>query len=194
MILAVTFGVSAKFRCGPVVGANFSQYYWTQKLFKSSMGVGYSAGVQCEVMIPGIGFGIDFAVKYANRGGKCNFSEQYIWSSDGIGDTDLRMHTLQIPVNLRFKWTKMDGIENIVAPFAYAGPQFNFNLANTTCPAIKKAAGSVGLEVGLGVELWKRFQLSAGYVWDVTDDLSTIKLDEFNGHIQGWMIDFAVMF
>lgn len=194
MILAVTFGVSAKFRCGPVVGANFSQYYWTQKLFKSSMGIGYSAGVQCEVMIPGIGFGIDFGARYANRGGKCNFGEQYIWSSDGIGETDLRMHTLQIPVHVRFKWTKMDGVENFIAPFAYAGPQFNFNLANTKCPAIKKANGAVGLEVGIGMELWKRFQLSAGYVWDVTDDLSTIKLDEFNGHLQGWMVDFAVMF
>lgn len=194
MCLAVAVGASAKFRVGPTVGANFSRFYWTQGLFENSVLPGYSAGVQCELMIPGIGFGIDFGLKYANRGGKCYFSQQYVWSSDGIGDTDLRIHTLQIPVNVRFKWTRMDGFENYLAPFVFAGPQFNFNLANTKCEAIKKAGGSVGLEVGLGLELWKRFQLSGGYVWDMTDDLSTKKLDDFNGHLQGWIVDFAVLF
>lgn len=194
MFLAVALGASAKFRCGPTVGANFSRYYWTQSLFESSQLAGFSAGLQCEVMIPGIGFGIDFGLKYANRGGQCNFSEQKIWASQGIGDTDLRMHTVQIPLNLRFKYTRLNGVENYVAPFAFAGPQFNFNVASTKCDAVKRAGASVGIECGLGVELFKRYQLSAGYVWDVTYDTETRKLDEFSAHLQGWMIDFAVLF
>lgn len=194
MFLAVALGASAKFRCGPTVGANFSRYYWTQSLFESSQRAGFSAGLQCEVMIPGIGFGIDFGLKYANRGGQCNFSEQKIWASQGIGDTDLRMHTVQIPLNLRFKYTRLNGVENYVAPFAFAGPQFNFNVASTKCDAVKRAGASVGIECGLGVELFKRYQLSAGYVWDVTYDTETRKLDEFSAHLQGWMIDFAVLF
>lgn len=194
MVLVVAFGASAKFRFGPTVGMNISRYYWSQKLFETPQTVGYSAGIQCEVMIPGIGFGIDFGLKYADRGGRCNFREQYVWSSTGIGNTDLRLHTIQIPVNLRFKWTKMDGFENYLAPFAYAGPQFNFNASTSRCAAIRKVNAAVGLEVGLGVELWKRFQLSAGYVWDMTDDVESIKLDEFTAHLQGWMIDFTVLF
>lgn len=194
MVLAVAFGASAKFRCGPTVGVDFSRYYWTQKLFESSTRPGFSAGLECEVMIPGVGFGIDFGLKYANRGGQCNFAEQYVWSSDGIGNTNLRLHTIQVPLNLRFKYTKLNGVENIVAPFAYAGPQFNFNVAESECDAVKRAGVSVGLACGLGAEFLKKYQISGGYVWDVTYDTKTYKLDEFSARLQGWMIDLTVLF
>jgi len=194
MVLAVAFGASAKFRWGPTVGANFPYYYWEQQLVKSTTLPGFSAGVQCELMIPGIGFGIDFGLRYVNRGGRVAFGDQYIWSSEGIGTTDLRLHTVQIPLNLRFKWTRMDGFENYLAPFAYAGPQFNFNVANTRCDAVKRASASVGLGVGVGVEIYKRFQLSGGYIWDVTYDVGTHKLDDFTARLEGWVVDFAVLF
>lgn len=145
-------------------------------------------------MIPGIGFGVDFGLRYANRGGRVAFGDQYVWSSDGIGTVDLRLQTIQIPVNLRFKWTRMNGIENYVAPFVYAGPEFNFNVANTKCDAVKRAGASVGLGVGLGAELFKRYQLSGGYVWDVTYDVKTHKLDEFSARLEGWVVNFAVLF
>ncbi|MDE7181212.1 MAG: PorT family protein [Muribaculaceae bacterium] len=192
--LAVAFGASAKFRVGPTVGVNFERYYWEQKLISNGVIPGFSAGVQCELMIPGIGFGIDFGLKYANRGGKCGFGDQYVWGVDNIGTTDLRIHTLQIPLNLRFKWTRMDGFENTLAPFVYAGPQFNFNLAHSKCPAVRNSSGSVGIAVGLGVELFKRYQISGGYVWDTTYDVETYKLDNFSARLQGWMVDFAVLF
>ena len=194
MVLAVAFGASAKFRWGPVVGANFPYYYWEQNLVESTTLAGVSAGVQCELMIPGIGFGVDFGLRYVNRGGKVAFDDQYVWASDGIGTTDLRLQTVQIPVNLRFKWTRMNGVENYIAPFIYGGPEFNFNVASTKCDAVKRAGASVGLGVGLGAELFKRYQLSGGYVWDVTYDVKTHKLDDFSARLEGWVVNFAVMF
>lgn len=194
MVLAVALGASAKFRWGPVVGANFLHYNWKQQLVESTTIPGFNVGVQCEVMIPGIGFGIDFGLRYVNRGGRVAFDDQYVWSSDNIGTTDLRLHTVQIPLNLRFKWTRMDGFENYLAPFVYGGPQFNFNVANTKCEAVKRASASVGLGVGLGVEIFKRFQLSGGYLWDVTYDVRTHKLDDFSSRLEGWVVDFAVLF
>lgn len=194
MVLAVALGASAKFRWGPVVGANFLHYNWKQQLVESTTIPGFNVGVQCEVMIPGIGFGIDFGLRYVNRGGSVAFDDQYVWSSDNIGTTDLRLHTVQIPLNLRFKWTRMDGFENYLAPFVYGGPQFNFNVANTKCEAVKRASASVGLGVGLGVEIFKRFQLSGGYLWDVTYDVRTHKLDDFSSRLEGWVVDFAVLF
>lgn len=194
MVLAVAFGASAKFRWGPVVGANFPYYYWEQNLVVSTTLAGFSAGVQCELMIPGIGFGVDFGLRYVNRGGKVAFDDQYVWASDGIGTTDLRLQTVQIPVNLRFKWTRMNGVENYIAPFIYGGPEFNFNVASTKCDAVKRAGASVGLGVGLGAELFKRYQLSGGYVWDVTYDVKTHKLDDFSARLEGWVVNFAVMF
>ncbi|MCM1370190.1 MAG: PorT family protein [Candidatus Amulumruptor caecigallinarius] len=191
---AVAVSASAKFRWGPTLGANFSDYHWKQDLVGTEMTPGFSAGLQGELMIPGIGFGIDMGLKYVNRGGKVHFGDQYIWSSSGIGVVDLRLHTIQVPINLRFKWTRMNGIENYVAPFLFAGPQFNFNVANTKCEAVKKAGASVGIQCGLGFELFKRYQISAGYVWDVTYDVETIKLDNFSARLQGWLVDVAVLF
>lgn len=194
LCLAVAFGASAKFRWGPTVGANFPYYYWEQNLVGSTTLAGFSVGVQGELMIPGIGFGVDFGLKYANRGGKVAFGDQYVWSSDGMGTTDLRLHTIQVPVNLRFKYTRLNGIENYIAPFVYGGPEFNFNVANTDCPAVKRAGMSVGLGVGLGAELYKRYQISGGYVWDVTYDVKTYKLDDFSARLEGWVVNVAVLF
>lgn len=192
--LAVALGASAKFRWGPTVGADFSYYYWHQRLISSHTLAGVKAGVGCEVMIPGIGFGVDFGLKYAYRGGRAGFGEQYIWSSDGIGNQDLRLHTVEVPVNLRFKWTRMDGFERYLAPFVYGGPQVNFNVANSKCEAIDRAGVSLGLAVGAGVELWRRFQISGGYVWDVTYDVETRKLEDFSARLEGWTLDFTVLF
>lgn len=192
--LAVALGASAKFRVGPTVGASFDRFHWNQHLMASTMRPGFSAGLQCELMIPGIGFGVDFGLKYANRGGLCGFGDRYVWASDGMGDTNLRFHTVQIPLDLRFKWTRMEGFENYLAPFAFAGPKFNFNVGNSDCEAIRRVSASVGIQVGLGAEIFKRYQISAGYVWDVTYDTQTRKLDDFTGYIRGWMIDFAVLF
>lgn len=192
--LAVAFGASAKFRWGPTVGVNFEKYKWRQHLMGNSMLVGGNVGVMGEVMIPGIGFGFDFALKYLNHGGRVDFSQRPIWASDGIKDTDLRMHVLQVPVNIRFKWTRMNGFESILAPFVYGGPEFNFNLASTECAAVNRKPATVALTVGGGVELFKGYQLSFGYVWDMTDDFRTRKLDDFYGRLNGWKVDFAVLF
>lgn len=192
--LAVALGASAKFRWGPTVGANFSRFYWKQHLIGNSTLAGFQAGLMGELMIPGIGFGVDFGLKYANHGGRCDFGDQFVWSSEGIGDTDLRFHTIQIPIDLRFKWTRMNGIENYVAPFLFAGPVFNFNVGNTKCEAIDRTGGSVGIQCGIGAELWKRFQITGGYCWDVTYDTATKKLDNFSARIQGWNVDFTVLF
>lgn len=194
LVLTVCFGASAKFRWGPSVGGTFTTIKWKQDLVQSQMLAGYNVGLIGELMIPGIGFGIDFGLKYNWRGGRVHFGDQKIWESMGIGTEDVRFHTLQIPINLRFKWTRMNGVENYIAPFVFGGPVFNFNLATTKCDAIEHPAGSVGLACGIGGEIFKRYQIWAGYQWDVTYDIRTKKLDNFSGHVDGWFVNAAVLF
>lgn len=195
LLLAVSaFGISAKVRFGPTVGVNFSNIYWNQKLVASDMLAGYSAGVMTEIMIPGIGFGVDVALKYTNHGGREHFGDHYVWSSTGIQTMDLRYHTLQVPINLRFKWTRMDGFEDYLAPIGFLGPTVNFNMATTECRAINYPVMSLGLQCGAGVEIFKRYQITAGYIWDVTHDLQTRKLDDLTARIQGAFIDLTVLF
>ena len=104
------------------------------------------------------------------------------------------MHTIQIPVHLRFKWTRMNGVEHYVAPFAFVGPTFNFKVASSKCDAIEKPAGSVGLQFGLGGELLEHIQLSLSYQWGVTYELRTVKLDNLSATASSWNINVAYLF
>ena len=108
--LSIAFGAAAEFRWGPTAGLNVSSFFWKQKLCKTTQLAGFQAGIMGEVMIPGIGFGIDMALKYHLNGATVNFGEHEVWASDGIGNQKVWMHTLEIPLNLRFKWTRMQGL------------------------------------------------------------------------------------
>lgn len=192
--MLTVLGASAEFRWGPVAGINISELYWKQDLVKTSVLPGPNVGVMGEIMIPGIGFGVDFALKYAMHGAQVDFGSRPIWGSEGYGNEKVWFQTLQLPVNLRFKWTRMDGLERTIAPFAYVGPVFSFNLVTSDLPIIEHPAGSVGLQFGIGGELFERFQVSAGYMWGLSYDIRTLKLDNFSGRTRGWQINFAWLF
>ncbi len=194
LLCTVTFGASAAFRWGPTVGLNVSQFYWKQKLVRSDQLAGFNAGVMGELMIPGIGFGIDMALKYDMRGAKVHWDDQVVWASEGLGTQNLYFHTLSLPVNLRFKWTRMNGFENYLAPIVFVGPTFNFNLSHSKNEAIECPGASVGLQTGLGVEIFKRYQVTAGYMWGLSYDFRTVQLDNFSAHASNWFLNFAVLF
>lgn len=192
--LIVSLGASAEFRWGPTAGVNISSLYWKQDLITTKASAGVTLGVMGEIMIPGIGFGVDFGLKYAMHGAKVDFGEKKVWAADGYGNENVTFHTLQIPVNLRFKYTRLNGAEHWAAPFVYAGPLFTFNLATNDLPCIEHPAGSVGLQCGIGGEFLEHLQFSVGYLWGLSYDVRTVKLDNFSARNQGWQINFAWLF
>ena len=194
--LAITSALAcnAEFRWGPTAGINISNYYWKQKLIDNHQLLGPQAGIMGEIMIPGIGFGIDFGLRYQMTGATVDFGQQNVWASDGIGDMKVWNHLIQIPINLRFKWTRMEGVEQYVAPFVYGGPMFNFNVASTKTHALEHPVGWIGLQCGLGAELFERIQISAGYLWGVSYLQRTVKLDNFSSRAQGWQVNVAYLF
>ena len=194
LIIITAFGASAEFRWGPTAGINISTLKWKQDLITTKSTVGVNAGFMGEIMIPGVGFGIDFALKYALHGAKVNFGEQKVWSADGFGNENVMLHTLQIPLNVRFKWTRMNGAERYAAPFVYGGPVFTFNLATSNLDCIEHPVGSFGLQCGVGGEFFEKLQLSVGYLWGLSYDVRTVKLDNFSAQNRGWQINLAWLF
>lgn len=194
-ILALTvMGASAEFRWGPTAGVNFSTLHWKQEIAATSLRTGCDVGVAGELMIPGIGFGIDMALRYNLHGAHVNFGDHKIWAIDGIKNQDVWLHTLEIPLNLKFKWTRMNGLERIVAPFIYAGPVFNFTLGTNNCPAIEHPVGYVAIQVAAGAELYEHFQISGGYSWGVSYQVRTIKLDNYSAQPRGGFIQLSYFF
>lgn len=199
LTFAVAMTASAQFRYGPQVGANFSSLNFRQSgLVGVEQSVNPTAALNCEFMFTSFGLGIDFGLGYAMTGGFVNLDKP-IWQLNGFGREHVMIHNLQIPVHLRFKWTKMQGLENIIAPIVYGGPEFDIQLGHSRQEkngqkAFKYSGGDVALACGLGVELFRNYQITAGYTWGVTYSLKTAQLDDFSARWQGWTLRLSYLF
>lgn len=184
----------AQFRYGPTVGVDITDLNFKQDLFTVDRSVGYQAGVQGELMFPGIGFGIDLALLYTQRGATMNLGEREIWRVDGFGKERAYLHYIELPVNLRFKWTRMNGVEDYVAPYVFGGPTFSFLAAHSDIKAFDYAGADLGVQAGLGVEILKRWQVQASYTWGMTYALKAVKLTDFSARNNTWSVRVAYFF
>lgn len=190
----VCIAASAEFRWGPTAGVNVTSYKYSQDLFAIDPSVGGSVGVMGELMFPGIGFGIDFGLNYNLHGSKLHLGDKKVWASDGYGIEQSWLHTIEVPINLRFKYTNLNGIERMVAPFVYAGPVFSIIAGQNELDALNYSGGSVMLQCGIGAELFENLQVSAGYYWGMTYETRTVKLDDFYSKSQGWRVGLTYLF
>lgn len=196
MLLACVCVASAfaQFRWGATAGFNHQKYHFKQDLMRVDASPGFSAGIMGELMFPGIGLGMDFGLNYEMHGSKLHFEDQVIWASDGYGAEQSNIHLIQIPINLRFKYTRLNGIEKTVAPFVFGGPVFNIMCSHNSVPPLEYSSGSVGLQAQLGAELFTKLQISAGYYWDLTYEGRTRKLENFSMKPQGWEVKAVYFF
>lgn len=193
LILTAALSASAEFRWGPTAGVNFSTLHWKQKLLTTKGKTAGQAGVAAEIMIPGIGFGLDLGLRYGLNGANENFGDFPIWSTDGIRNQNVWIHTLQLPLNLKFKWTRMNGFEQTLAPFIFGGPVFNFNIATNKQPALEHPFGTVSMQCGAGVELLEKYQISGGYSWGISYQVTTVKLMNYSAQPRGWFINLTYL-
>lgn len=189
-----TLAASAQFRYAPIAGVTVNSLTFKQDLVNVWQQVGYTAGVQGELMFPGIGFGIDIGLMYNQQGAKVGLSEKEIWAWEGYGNERVYIHNLMIPVHLRFKYTRLNGLEEKIAPLVYGGPDFNIQLAHGRCKAFEYSGGDLGLTVGGGAEIFQRWQLTVSYTWGMTYVLRTRLLDDFSARSRQWMVRVAYFF
>lgn len=178
----------AEFRWGPTAGVNFSKFNFKQDLITVDRATGFQGGVMGELMFPGIGFGVDIGLNYQCHGSRIHFGEKEVWASEGVGSPMTTLHTIQIPINLRFKYTRLNGIESKIAPFVYGGPVFSIIAGHNKVEPLEYSHGYFGLQCGLGAELFRNFQISGGYYWDLTYEIRTVKLSNFSARAEGWNV------
>ena len=198
VVLPVT--AAAQFRLAPVAGVNVNSLKFKQELVPVGHSVGFQAGVMAEMMFPGIGFGIDFGLLYNMEGAKVNLGSRKLWASEGFGNENLNLHVIQIPLHLRFKWTRMNGLEDYIAPFVYGGPEFGILAGHSTFKGtsgehpFKYAGGDLSVSAGGGVELFRRWQLSFQYSWGMTYALKTKLLDNYSARSRSYSVRLAYFF
>lgn len=199
-----TFQASAQMRWGATVGVDVTGMKWSQttfrdQKFKTTQSVGYTAGIIGEYEIPGIGFGIDLGLQYAQRGATMNLGDFKIWNSDGYGNERSYLHYLDIPIHLRFKYSNLNGFERKLCPFVFAGPDLSILLAHNKIEKDGESAFTyrpvqLGLEVGVGAEIFRKWQVTASYNWDMTGAMEAVKLDEFKSHNRTWKVALTYFF
>lgn len=194
LIAASALISSAQFRWGASVGASFNNLDFKQDLFAVNTGVGGSAGIRGEMMFPGVGFGIDLGLFYEARGAKLNLGEKLIWSSQGYGKESIYTHCIDIPFNLKFKYTRLQGAEDYVAPFVFGGPVFSIQAGHTHCDALKYSGGAVMLTAGAGVEILRDWQIAASYTWGMTYAMKTSLLTDMSARDRTWDLRITYFF
>ena len=170
LIIAVSFATAqqaaAQFRWGPTAGITLNNLKWKQDLFTVDKTIGYAAGVAGELMFPGIGFGIDLGLYYEQRGAKLGMGQLTLFEEYGTRQSYL--HTMVIPFHLRFKYTRLNGFEDTLAPFVYAGPSVGIVVAHNKIPCLEYAGGDLGIDFGVGAEIKRNWQVSLSYTMGMT--------------------------
>lgn len=198
ILLVAAIGImataSAQFRFAGVLGGTYSTLNFKQDIVSVSKVGGAQGGILGEIIFPGIGFGLDLGLLYNMTGAKVNLGEKPMWSSQGYGDERLTLHQLNIPFHLRFKFTRLGGLEDYVAPFVYAGPEFSILLAHSKCDAMQYPGGDLSIGFGGGIELWKRWQVSASYTRGMTYAIKAKILSDYSAKANQWTLRLAYFF
>lgn len=194
ILLCFSLTSFSQFRFAALVGYDNTNLKFKQNLIQVDPVSGFKAGVMGEMMFPGIGFGLDIGLLYSMRGANLHLGDKEIWASDGYGTERSFLHYIEIPVNLKFKWTRMNGLEDYIAPFVFGGPTFSLMAGHSHLPALQYAGGSLGLQVGFGLELWKVWQIQGAYNWGMTYAVKTVKLEDFSARDRMWSISLLRYF
>lgn len=192
--LAAPTHSSAQFRYGATAGVTLNNMVFKQDLVPVSQTVGYTAGIQGELMFPGIGFGIDLGLLYNQQGASVDLGSRKVWASQGWGKEHVMIHAVQIPLHLRFKYTRLGGLEETVAPFVYGGPDFTIQAAHSNAGAFKCAGGDLGVTAGVGAEIMRRWQVAGSYTWGMTYIAKTKLLDDFSARSRQWTVRVTYFF
>lgn len=177
-------------RWGVTVGGNYNEIHFKQTdIFDSDRMFGGSIGITGDMMIPGIGFGVDGSILYTLRQGKIHLGDKWAWASQGIETQAAKQHYLDIPINLKFRYKNLGGFESTLMPFIYVGPTFSFLVGhNKVDDALRYTTVNVLLHAGIGVELFNKVQISGGFSFSVGQNLGTKLLDDHVAKHRTWFI------
>lgn len=182
----------AEFRFGPTAGVSMTNLRFKQDILGVDKTVGYSAGVVGELMFPGIGFGIDLGLMYDQAGADLKTRELQFFEE--MGDKRCYLHYIDIPFHLRFKYTRLNGFEDTLAPYVYAGPSFGFLVAHNDLKVMDYATADLGIDFGIGAEIKRHWQVGVSYRMGVTYAMKAKIMANYSARNSAWALRVAYLF
>ena len=187
MALLLCIPAQAQFNWGIKGGVNLGNNDLTVLKDKSTAlditnYTGFFIGPKAEVRIPILGFGIEGAALYSQKGMTMTDKETFMQNS------------ILIPINIKYNF----GLGNFANIFVAAGPEFGFNVGETsmvfndirTNTTTSKASGGISayvvekstlsINVGIGATLLNHLQMAINYnmPWGNTGEFQYIDASE----------------
>lgn len=194
LVAIMTVGVAdAQFRFGIKAGLNVNELHFNKEILNSDNGVGWTAGVMTQFLIPGVGFGFDLSVMYARL--NADVLDNIAGSSSPVQPIESQPHNfIQIPLNLKYK-ISLPVVGSIISPYIFTGPGFSFKLDKNTVDYLKTKTCQVAWNVGLGVELVKHLQIGASYGFGINNIAKNwVDAQDLNVKNNYWTVTAAYLF
>ena len=176
--------VQAQLKFGVKGGLNITSLSLSKDIVNSDNRTGFFIGPMAEFTLPIVGLGVDAAVLYSQSRAQMNY---------GKGAIADNQKSLEVPINL--KWTF--GLGSLASGFIAAGPQFGWNVGNSSFveDAIQLKNNFTTFNVGVGAKFLRHFQagvnynFSLGKVGEVLGDEELLKIKR-----KTWQISVAYLF
>ena len=158
MLMAVAFAMPSKaqFKFGVTGGLNMTNVNTKDLPASVKSRAGFFVGPTVKFSFPMLPIAIDAAAVYDQREGK---------AGEGDYTQTIKSQSIQIPINLRYGV----GLGSVVNLFAFAGPQFGFNVGDKHQSIVNDAmewtlkGSNISANVGLGATLLDHLQVTFNY-------------------------------
>lgn len=195
IVMAVAFAApsQAQVKFGAMAGLNMTNMSFTESGASEAVKsrTGFFIGPTVKFTVPIVGLSVDGAALYDQREAKS-------------GDETIKAQSIQVPINVRYGF----GLSSMLNIFAFAGPQFGFNIGDKTKELQKDVANwtlkssNLSANIGIGATVAGHLQVKLNYnialgktgeveVWDATK----AAWDTVNGgKANAWQISAAYFF
>lgn len=138
---------------------------------------GFFVGPTVKFTLPVVGLSLDASALYDQRNAKIKNA-----------DATVKFQSVQIPINVRYGF----GLSSVVNVFAFAGPQFGFNIGDKS--KLLDQMGSWSLKssnisgnVGIGATVFSKLQITANYNFQLSKSGEVNYIDENGNEASGKM-------
>ena len=196
VLIAVAFAMPSKAQVswGIQAGLNMTNIS-TENGGSLKSRTGFFVGPTVKFTLPLVGLGIDASALYDQREGKAD---------QGLNDTEtFKSSSIQIPINVRYGI----GLGSLAEVFAFAGPQFGFNLSGKKSfkdelnDAYDWTLSSSNFSVNLGIGATVLSKLQAKLNYNIAlgktgefKDVSTTAKQVSEAKFNAWQVSLAYFF
>ena len=201
--LLVAAPAQAQIAFGVKAGMNMTKFEMDGNMPDTKTRNGFFVGPTVKFTLPIVGLGVDASALYNQVEAKYSALYNQVEAKYDEGGS-IKQQSLQIPVNVRYGI----GLGDLVNVFAFAGPQFGFNIGDKSkdygVGEWKWNTSNLSANIGVGATLFSHLQATVNYnfaLGKTGEFKNSNRLDQYGQVISGakgkgnsWQIGVAYFF